>query len=80
VIYIYTLTVPWSLDNGCRPLCVPELEPKFHEMPYLPDPYCDRTSNQFKPDTITSLDLGTNGATKSINNCKLTAFYLKIIK
>mmetsp|Transcript_964 Transcript_964/g.1262 ORF Transcript_964/g.1262 Transcript_964/m.1262 type:complete len:494 (-) Transcript_964:77-1558(-) len=55
--------------NGYKPLSLPELEPKFHEMPYLPDPYSDRTSNQLKPDAITSSDLGKNVTTKTINNC-----------
>jgi len=67
-------------SNHFKPntVTIPELEPNFDEMPYLPDPYSDRTNNQFKPDAITSSDLCTNGATKFINNCKLTAFNWKI--
>jgi len=43
-------------------------------MPYLPDPYSDRTNNQFKPDAIASSDLGNNVTTKTVNNCKFVLF------
>jgi len=62
-----SLTLPRPLGNGYKPLSLPELEPKFHEMPYLPDPDPICTSNQSKPNTIKLSDLGNKSIAKPRN-------------